>query len=241
MRDKIVRDAKFNIFGLNLSEIFIIVSNLVPLFGALFLGWNLYSIVYIYWVEIVILGFYALIKIFVFEFSNAREKKISFSIGRVFKIFFIALIFVAIPLIAVLVILSSLSSVIYSIEESVRLIINGGLVKPNLMDFIFPISFLFLSHTFSFFYDFIGKKEFKNKKKITNLIISIYLRFIYLWGVVAAALILAPIIILLGVYLFKTESSLYVLALIITSLFIIVKIILDLRSHRKENKSYNSL
>lgn len=241
MKNKISNNTQFKIFNLDISEIFIIISNLVPLSGVLFFGWTLYSIIYIYWLEIIILGFYVVFKIFISEFINAKEKDINLSIGYIFKIIFLIIIFIIVPLVAVLMILSNLSSIVYSAELKIRLIVNGTLVKPNLKDFIFPVSFLFLSHTFSFLYNFIGKKEYRNRKTITELMISMYLRFVYLWGVIAAALILAPIIFLLGFYIFKTSSLLYILAVVITSLFIIIKIVIDLIAHKKEYKAYKSL
>jgi hypothetical protein len=241
MESKVSNKARFSIFNLDLSEILILISNLVPLFGALFFKWSLYSIIYLYLLEMTMLGFYLLLKIFITGFNNAKEKSGISRVVDAFKVTIFISILAIIPLIVILMVLSNLSSIVYAAELKIRLIENGNLVKPNFRDFILPISILFLSHTFSFFYNFMGKKEYNNKMTIPEIIISIYIRFAYLWAIIAAAMITAPIIFLLGELVFKTSASLYVLAVFITSLFIIIKILLDLKAHRKEHNTYQQL
>ena len=241
MRNKVSDKTKFRIFNLDLSEILILISNLIPLFGALFFGWPLYSIIYLYWLEMILLGFYLLLKIFITGFNNEKEKRWISRVVDAFKVTIFISILTIIPLIVILMVLSSLSSIVYAAELKIRLIIDGNLAKPTLKNFIFPISLLFLSHTFSFLYNFMGKKEYKNKMTIPESIIFIHIRFAYLWAIIAAAMIITPIVFLIGEFVFKTDSSLYILAVFITSLFVIIKILLNLRAHKKEHNTYQQL
>lgn len=44
------------------TVLFLILVNLIPIFGVLFLGWDLYSIMLLYWMENVIIGLFNIIK-----------------------------------------------------------------------------------------------------------------------------------------------------------------------------------
>lgn len=41
----------------------LVAANLIPLFGVLFLGWSLFYLLFLYWLESVIIGFYGVLKI----------------------------------------------------------------------------------------------------------------------------------------------------------------------------------
>ena len=51
------------LLGGKLPLIFIIASNLLPVFGILFLGWSMGSVMILYWVENVMVGFFTILKI----------------------------------------------------------------------------------------------------------------------------------------------------------------------------------
>jgi hypothetical protein len=55
--------AKTKLLGRQLSLIIIIASNLLPIFGILFLGWSMGSVMILYWVENVMVGFFTILKI----------------------------------------------------------------------------------------------------------------------------------------------------------------------------------
>lgn len=44
------------------STLFLIAANLVPLYGVLFWGWNLYGLMVLYWMETSIIGFFAIVR-----------------------------------------------------------------------------------------------------------------------------------------------------------------------------------
>ena len=57
----------------DISDISLLIVNLIPLFGALFLGWSLFSILIIYWLESAVIGFYTLIKMII-TLTNYNKK-----------------------------------------------------------------------------------------------------------------------------------------------------------------------
>ena len=64
---------------------FLVLVNLIPIFGVLFLGWDLFSLMILYWMENVIIGFFNTIKM---AFASKSELNMGLSIGK--KIFLIA-------------------------------------------------------------------------------------------------------------------------------------------------------
>lgn len=51
-----------NISNKNISIIALVISNLVPLFGVLFWNWSLFNILFLYWLESAIIGFFNILK-----------------------------------------------------------------------------------------------------------------------------------------------------------------------------------
>jgi len=47
----------------NVSLIALLIANIIPLFGVLFLEWDAFSIVLLYWAENLVIGFYNVLKI----------------------------------------------------------------------------------------------------------------------------------------------------------------------------------
>ncbi len=48
---------------LPISVLFLIAVNMMPLFGVLFFGWSLFSVMFLYWIENGIIGFFNIFKI----------------------------------------------------------------------------------------------------------------------------------------------------------------------------------
>ncbi|MDB5226019.1 MAG: hypothetical protein JWN78_212 [Bacteroidota bacterium] len=76
----------------------IILSNLFPLYGVVKFNWTIFTIVYIYWIELLIISFFQLLKIFISqgeEHAFFKKIKISFQffLFRTF-IFFFYLMFI---------------------------------------------------------------------------------------------------------------------------------------------------
>jgi hypothetical protein len=50
------------VLPLPITVLFLIAVNLIPLFGVLFFGWSLFSIMFLYWIENGIIGFFNILK-----------------------------------------------------------------------------------------------------------------------------------------------------------------------------------
>jgi hypothetical protein len=61
-----------------LSLITLVLSNLVPLIGVWFFGWDRWSIVFLYWMESAVIGFYAILKMLL---AKAPPKKPTSGLG----------------------------------------------------------------------------------------------------------------------------------------------------------------
>jgi len=118
------------------SAYLLIAANLVPIYGVLFLDWNLFQILFLYWLESAVVGIY----------NIARMIKInplaSIPITPFFTIHYGGFMFVH------LIFISTFAQ--YQTQE---LISN----QPSLL---FAAAMLFVSHGLSFFINFLGKKEY---------------------------------------------------------------------------------
>ncbi|MFT5139750.1 MAG: hypothetical protein ACI9H8_001342 [Lysobacterales bacterium] len=132
----------------SLSTITLILANLIPLFGAAFLEWNLGTVMVLYWAESAVIGFFNVCKIVV--------------IGRWFALlagpFFIAHFgaFMAVHFMFIYGIF------VEGMEGS-----SGGDLQEVAQMFIglWPaLTALFASHAFSFFNNFLGRKEYSLRK-----------------------------------------------------------------------------
>jgi hypothetical protein len=50
------------LLGFSTSSIALILANLVPLYGAVFAGWNIFSIMFLFWLESAVIGFFTVRK-----------------------------------------------------------------------------------------------------------------------------------------------------------------------------------
>jgi hypothetical protein len=67
----------------NIPLIALVVSNTVPLWGVLFLGWDAFYIVLLYWAENIIIGFYNILKIAFVKAPSLRQH-----LGKLFDVTF---------------------------------------------------------------------------------------------------------------------------------------------------------
>ncbi len=129
------------------STLVLILANLVPVVGALYFGWDLASVLVIYWAESGVIGFYNLCKILVIGGWTALFSGIFFisHFGAFMAIHFLFLYHIFIQGI------DSTSSV--KLEE---VAIFFTTLWPAL-------AALFISHGISFIQNFIGHQEYRNK------------------------------------------------------------------------------
>jgi hypothetical protein len=124
----------------------ILVANLVPLYGAVFLQWDLFSILFAYWTETAVIGFWTIAKIvytqrwlalliapfFVFHYGAFMLGHLIFLIGFFSQEKVIGSFFPAFPIFA---------SYVYAVLPA--------------------LAAAFVAHGASFFTNFIGKKEYE--------------------------------------------------------------------------------
>ncbi len=129
----------------SLSVTFLVAANLVPILGVLFFDMSMFQIIFLYWCESGIIGFFSILKIliktrpiFIGVFSS-----LFFTLH--FGIFMFAHIFILLALFG----------------DS---IVNINFLSP----FLFPIGVLFVSHFVSFISNFIVKGEYKQDKLSSN-------------------------------------------------------------------------
>lgn len=213
---------------LDLSVIALLAANTIPLFGVLFLKWDAFSIVLLYWSENLIIGFYNVLKII---FSKVSHPAVH--LGKLFLIPFFIIHYGAFTAVHGLFLLAFFKEdVAKNVLESFKwpfilvfleLLIN--VVKQ--IYFIIPsqmkiaVLSLFISHGISFIYNYLLKGEYKNTKN-QNFMAAPYGR-----------VILMHITILGGGFLAITMGSPEAILLILIILKTIVDVILHLRGHKK--------
>lgn len=123
----------------SISILFLIAANVVPIIGTLFFNWSVFEIIFIYWCESGIIGFFNLLKIMI----KTRPIFLAIFLCIFFTIHFGGFMFGHLMFIFILF-----------ADQSINLNI--------IYEFIYPISALFISHLVSFIYNFIGKEEYKS-------------------------------------------------------------------------------
>jgi len=219
----------------DISVIALLAANVVPLFGVLFLDWDAFFIVLLYWSENLVIGFYNILKIALAAAPHPVEHLGKFFLIPFFTVhyggftavhgFFVLAIFKknidvnvmegkAWPCFLVFVqMLLKVANQIYSIIPS---------------QMKFAILALFLSHGISFFYNFLLKGEYATAKPQQ------------LMGAPYGRVVVMHIAILGGGFLTMAMGSPAALLLLLVVLKTIVDINLHLRSHKKaQSKKVN--
>ena len=129
--------------GLSPAVLALIGANLMPLLGVLVLDWDLFTVMFLFWLENAVIGLYNALKVLFF---------------CTFESFFVMLLFLvhygfymAIHLQFILV--------LFSPEKSVSFF-PWALMTSHIMTVWPALICFFLSHGVSFFYNFLGKQEF---------------------------------------------------------------------------------
>jgi hypothetical protein len=132
----------------SLSTLALIGVNLVPIFGALFLGWNLGMVMLLYWAESGVVGFYNLCKMAVIGRWQALSK------GPLFVVHFGAFMFAHFVFLYVLFIAGPEAAFSGDPFTDVAALFRS--VWPAIVG-------LFVSHGISFFSNFLGRREYEGR------------------------------------------------------------------------------
>ena len=220
---------------LNPPQISLILVNIVPLVGV-FLGWSLFSVLFFYWFESLVIGFFNIFKMLIAPafptWYNKQSRLLPSSIKLVsrllslpFKLFiiFFFIIHYGIFMTGHLFLINTISSLPWGLLGN--FVLNFSLLKELILGSLFPLLPIFISHGISFFHNFIGKQEYK-KTSTQQLMMLPYKR-----------VILMHITLLFGGFLLiLTGMPIYLILL-----FIILKIIVDLKAHNKEHGNLHGL
>jgi hypothetical protein len=205
----------------SLTVVFLVVVNLIPLFGVLFFGWSLFSIMVLYWLENGIIGVFNFFKIGLSsglanglpEGSGSRSpaqlNPAAALFGRVFSMCFFAVhygIFWAVHGVFVFALFGGFDSQSSGSEWS------GGMTAAAIS--------LLLSHGASFVVNFLGKREYLAASPQQQMM-QPYARVVVL-----------HVTILAGGFLVAALGT-PIAALV---LLIVLKTVIDVRSHLGEHR-----
>lgn len=194
----------------------ILISNLMPLYGVIQYGWTIFTVVYIYWFELLIVSFFQFLKILLAEGNT----KIS-----IFTKFFIAIRFLLLRigififyLIFIVVFLGILPNVNNKDNENLIQMSNAIFLQSDFFRFTI-LSFIFYNFL-DFLFSFIINNQYKTALP-NNFNIFLDIR-----------IIVVHIVVILGTFLYEGITNFlhlnHKIAMIAcVSLFIVVKIIAD--------------
>ncbi len=191
----------------SLSSLALIVANLVPVAGTLFLDWNLSDVMVLYWAESAVIGFFNLCKIVVIDRWMSLLAA-PFFLGHFGGFMAVHFLFIY---------------TIFVVGFKDGMVTTGDLGNVGAVFFLLwpAIAALFVSHAFSFFKNFLGRREFLGRS-IRQQMSEPYSRIIFMHLVIIFGG---------GLAMFLQEPAPVIL------LVIGLKIYFDLKAHLKERES----
>ncbi|HUU51715.1 MAG TPA: DUF6498-containing protein [Candidatus Heimdallarchaeota archaeon] len=195
-------------FRVSIGALFLF--NLIPLAGVLFFGWNLSSIMVLYWFENVIIGFFNALKMAKAEGTTPRTKLYS---GN-----------------KAVTIAQKSSSILFFIVHFGMFTFGHGVFifaffgrdLPAFSSLLIAALCLFVSHGISYAYNFIRNEEYK-RVAFQDLFFQPYKRIIIMHVTIVVGAFIA----------FQLEQPTFFLILLI-----FLKIVVDLFSHKKEHTKF---
>lgn len=188
----------------HLSKISLIFSNLVPIYGVIYLGWSFVSILYLYWFENIILAFFTILKLLwvkPLQTEEFKEKKLinlfELWVSKIFLAYFFLLHFG-----------------LFTIGHGFLLFLLFGKQFTFQPNYIVGIIFMFLSHGVSFVTNYLMPKIYL-KTLPNGLMFNDYSR-----------IFIVHITTIVCFLLFSYQSSLLYIII-----FTLIKTIIDLLSH----------
>jgi hypothetical protein len=143
----------------------LVLANLVPILGVFFLGWNLFSIMFFYWLESAVIGVYNIPKMFMAQISeesdpDAARTSAIFTSTKIFSVVFFIVHFG-----------------IFMIGHGVFIFALFGPIELTVTSVLLGIVSLFISHGVSFKTNFIDGKEYE-KVNLSQQMFAPYQRII---------------------------------------------------------------
>lgn len=198
-----------------LSIILLIVANFVPILGVIFLSWNLFAILFLYWAENIVVGIYNILKMLKAEQVDEKEKgirlirgsKVTYSNKKSSFIMFFLFHYG-----------------LFTIGHGVFVFTLFGPSNIPLSTLFIGILSLFVSHGISYLVNFIGKEEYRRVSPGR------------LFGQPYKRIIIMHITVLFGGFVAKSLGSPLSALLIL----VLLKTVIDIASHVIEHKNFSS-
>lgn len=213
----------------DISLISLVSANLIPFFGVLYLGWEAFHIVLLYWSENIVVGFYNILKM-----TFARVDKPAEHLGKLFLIPFFAVHyggFCAVHGLFVIMLFGKGQSGFEPVQGEpwpcffvfLQMLLNVirqiYSIMPAAMQYAMVA--LFVSHGISFVYNYLIKGEFA-KIKTDRLMGSPYGR-----------IVIMHLAVLFGAFLTMSLGSPIGILIILVGLKTFLDVIFHLRQHEK--------
>ncbi|HOX54836.1 MAG: DUF6498-containing protein [Candidatus Omnitrophica bacterium] len=194
------------------SVIFLIAVNLFPFFGVFFLGWTVFSIIFLYWFENVIVGVFNVARMI---FVAAKEPKEH--LAKLFIIPFFCVHYGMFTAVHGVFVFFLFGMPVFKGQAPNFDLVMATIKNQRLGE---AALFIFLGHAFSFFWNYLLKGEYR-RSNLGLLLFSPYQR-----------IVLLHVSILFGGFLLMALGS----PIVGLCLFIFLKIIMDARAHLKEHR-----
>ena len=199
------------------SVIALICVNLFPVFGVLYWGWDVFPIMMLFWSENVIIGFYNVLRMMTCEFKEA-----SAWVAKLFMIPFFVIHYGGFTAAHGIFVFALFGGDLLQGSFGPRPdVIWQVVLEYNL---IFAVAALFLSHGYSFVRNYLGRGEYR-RYTLTKLM-----------GLPYGRVVLLHITLVIGGFLIAFLQSPTAGLL----LFILLKIVMDLRAHLREHRGGES-
>ncbi len=147
----------------SLPAIFLILANLLPLYGVLFWGWKVFTVMFLFWLESAIIGVYNILKMLIVIGYNVFFKKNPLYLGGLFLIAFFTVHyggFMFGHLVFICALLGPKTPAVTGAAGTTDMIQSALLLQH--MDIIKVAAYTLLaSHGMSFIYNFLLKRKFK--------------------------------------------------------------------------------
>ena len=195
-----------------ISVIAIIITNLVPIYGVLFMGWQVFPVMFLFWIENVIIGISNVFKMLASAPGNFGQW-----VGKIFLIPFFCVHYGMFTLVHGILILTFFGG--YNQQGSLMPGFSAVFGLIGSLQIGGAVLALILSHTISFITNYIGNGEYKTAT-LPELMVQPYGRVIIL-----------HLTILIGGFLVMALGS-PIIGLI---LLIVLKTFVDLKAHIKQH------
>ncbi|MFH1874509.1 MAG: DUF6498-containing protein [Pseudomonadota bacterium] len=196
------------------SIYFLLTANAVPLAGVLFFGWDLIDVLFLYWAETVIIGFYSLLKIFLAKDDDQGWRLILTKFMRVLGCAFFIIHFGGF--------IAAIGVALYYIVLELFKVKVDPLELAYMLRY--ALLFFILSHGYSFIFNYLLKNE-RNVERGQDPVIEPYRRVFVMHLTLAFGM---------GPVIFLGQPIYLLIALIV------MKTIADLWSHLRERKRFRS-